>query len=261
MTPRRQPSLPQSLPCSPRPFFPPSVAMLYEVFWGDALQLSLLCGWKRSSLPPPSLTALFLLGRRRADGAEEGGARPSLRLRCKFTPSPALSPSLPPIALGDIRAYVLRRLSATVKLISFLRTISNRRPDHAHRRGQGPVAYHQRVAHDRFKKPRTTGGARREREASSILSLSLSPHPSQTAPLTVRTNAECRRRKRTAYADADALARVGGREKDGRMMPASEKEKEEQSHRGKERSRRLPSFLGMQREREREKEQESDGER
>ena len=106
MTPRRQPSLPQSLPCSPRPFFPPSVAMLYEVFWGDALQLSLLCGWKRSSLPPPSLTALFLLGRRRADGAEEGGARPSLRLRCKFTPSPALSPSRPPIALGDIRAYV-----------------------------------------------------------------------------------------------------------------------------------------------------------
>ena len=124
--------------------------------------------------PPPSLTALFLLDRRRADGAEEGGARPSLRLRCKFTPSPSLPPSRPPIALGDIRAYVLRRLSATVKLISFLPRISKRRSDHAHRRDQGPVAYHQRVAQDRFKKPRTTGGARREREASSLLSLSSS---------------------------------------------------------------------------------------
>lgn len=252
MTPRRQPSLPQSLPCSPRPFFPPSVAMLYEVFWGDALQLSLLCGWKRSSLPPPSLTALFLLGRRRADGAEEGGARPSLRLRCKFTPSPALSPSLPPIALGDIRAYVLRRLSATVKLISFLRTISNRRPDHAHRRGQGPVAYHQRVAHDRFKKPRTTGGARRERERGVLPPLPLSLSSSVADGPSHRAD-----KRRVSATEKDGLcgrgrARTGGRERKGRADDARERKREGGTEPPREGEIEAPSLLPWHAERERE---------
>ena len=211
--------------------------------------------------PPPSLTALFLLGRRRADGAEEGGARPSLRLRCKFTPSPALSPSLPPAHRLGRHTRVRAPPPLRDREIDFVppndikqaaRSRSSARP----RSGGVPPTRRPRSFQETEDDGRCPEGARGVFPPLPLsLSSSVADGPSHRAD-----------KRRVSATEKDGLcgrgrARTGGRERKGRADDARERKREGGTEPPREGEIEAPSLLPWHAEREREKEQESDGER